>query len=152
MPRDRFYKYRILQGDIFCKERMFKFKMVESSNCDFCLEEVETIKHMLWDCPRAQQGWRYLKRLCGQAYNDEYVNYDSIVLGSANFIPLVETLIMLTLKCITAKDRSNSIDNDHLTNKFKSQYIIEKAAMKNKKIAFEKRWGPLEQFLFRVGS
>jgi len=32
-PRDRFFKYRTLHGDIFCNERMFRFRMVASPMC-----------------------------------------------------------------------------------------------------------------------
>jgi hypothetical protein len=35
-PRARIFKYRILQGDIFCKKRMFNFKMVANPYCDTC--------------------------------------------------------------------------------------------------------------------
>ncbi len=60
-PRDRFFKYRILHGDVFCNSRMFKFKMVNSPLCNYCVTEIDTIKHVLWDCPRSSRAWEYLR-------------------------------------------------------------------------------------------
>lgn len=148
MPRDRFFKFRILHGDIFCNERMFKFKMVNSQSCNYCNTEVESIKHMLWDCPRAQGAWNYLRQLINQAYSDEYINYETIIVGSHSVIPLLETLILLTLKAIIVKDRSNLVSIESLQQKFKTQFFIERLAMKNKKESFKRRWSRLEPILF----
>jgi hypothetical protein len=46
-PKLRALRYRLLHGDIFCKERMFRFKMSESPACERC-GEIETIKHQFY--------------------------------------------------------------------------------------------------------
>ena len=151
MPRDKFFKYRILQGDVFCNERLFRFKLAISPNCDFCsnITEVETIKHTLWDCPRSQRVWNLLKQLVTPAYGVDYFNYETVILGAANYIPLVESLILLGLKLILVKDRTAIISNEEIISRIKMQFIIEKVAMRNSVRAFNKRWSKLETILFR---
>jgi exonuclease III len=147
-PRDKFFKYRILMGDIFCKARMFKFRMVNSALCDFCnnINIVESIRHMLWECPRAQALWMYIKNLVTQAYGIEYISYKTIVIGNEATIPLVENLIITTLKLIMVKDRSIEVSIEQLKNRIKAQFFIEKCSLEQRK--FQNRWGLIEQGLF----
>jgi len=148
MPRDRFFKYRILQGDIFCKQRMFKFKMVNSDICDYCNIETESIKHMIWSCPRARDLWTCLEQIITRSYGISYITYETIILGSQNPIPILENIILIALKLIMSIDRSQSIESDQLVNKIKKLYTIEKYAFKNKRDKFTKRWRLLEGTLF----
>ena len=152
MPRDKFFKYRILQGDIFCNSRMFKFKMVNSPLCSYCsaTQEVETIKHLLWGCPRSQSVWEYLKLLVLQTNNVDYINYEAIIVGSERTIPIVESLIVLVLKMIMVKERNTSITHEQVKNKIKAQFIIEQNSMRNNKNIFDRRWSALEQTLFGI--
>jgi len=151
-PRDRFFKYRILQGDIFCNERMFKFKMVNSPTCTFCsnLNQTESIKHLIWDCPRSQRLWSFLDSVIYQAFNVRYINYEAIIVGSENVIPVVEPLIVTTLKLIFSKDRSNIITVEELKSKLRIHFIIERNMFsnKNKLNKFWARWAKLKPVLF----
>jgi hypothetical protein len=153
MPRDRFFKYRILQGDIFCNSRMYKFKIVESKNCNYCTNSqvVESVKHLIWDCPRSQALWSFLDSLISSTYNVNYLCYETVVLGSDNPIPLVENLILIALKLIMSKDRSKIIEIEQFRNKIKSFFMLEKSAYKNDN-KFQKRWCKLEGSLFRDSS
>jgi len=150
-PRDRTFKYRILQGDIFCNQRMLKFKMTNTDLCLFCypnITVVESIKHILWDCPRSKQVWETLNRLIVRSYNRDYISYESIIFGHSNPIPVVEALIVLMLKIILTKDRTSEITMEHILNKIKVQFFIEQQAMKNKQRIFNFRWERLEHQLF----
>jgi hypothetical protein len=53
---------RILNGDIFCKERLFRFKMIDNNRCDRC-GDIETSQHMLIDCPDANKIWSHLRNI-----------------------------------------------------------------------------------------
>jgi hypothetical protein len=50
----RIFKFRLLHLDIFTKDRMYKFKMVQNNKCEIC-GEIETIKHAIWECTRAKR-------------------------------------------------------------------------------------------------
>jgi len=150
-PRDRFFKYRILQGDIFCNERMYRFKMTNSNLCNHCSArgEVETVKHMLWDCPRAKNLWTFLENLVRQGYNlASYINYNTIILGAAKPIPLIENLILIALKLIMTVDRSNEVDIELYKNKIRNFYIIEKHHFMSCYEKFKTRWSKMEHLLF----
>ncbi len=101
---------------------------------------------MLWECPRAQNLWVYLRNLIRQSYGIEYISYETIVLGNEDTIPLIENLIVLSLRLIMVKDRSTEVTVERLENRIKTQYFIEKASLTNAK--FQNRWGTIEQHLF----
>ena len=83
-----------------------------------------------------------------EAYNRFYVTYKAVIIGSDSPIPLVESIIVLALKLILVKDRSNTITSEEIRNKLKQQYIIEKLSMRTKKEKFKKRWEFFKQVLF----
>jgi len=155
-PRDRFFKYRILQGDIFCNERMNRFGMTNSPNCTFCglsnSYVIENIDHLLWECPRTKGAWDYLNEICRRAYNKNYINYNTVVLGSTQPILVIETLIVKVLRLVMAIDRSAVITNDVIKNSIKQQFIIEKFVMKNQHQKFHDRWHRLEGLLSLGGN
>ena len=119
-PRDKFYKYRVLHGDIFFNSCMFKFKMVNSPNCSICTDTVETVKHLLWDCPRSARIWSYLNNTTRVILGREYINYNVIVLGNPNPIMAMETMIVWALKIITSIDRSQMVESESIFQKFKT--------------------------------
>ena len=150
MPRDKFFKYRILQGDIFCNERLFCFRLSETQNCPYCLHNpvIESIRHVLWECQRTQFVWTYINSIVQRAFNVNYINYDTVEVGSEYPIPIVESFIVIVLKLILTKDRSRTITIEEVRNRLKTQFIIEQIAMRRKVNVFKKRWSKLEPLLF----
>ena len=55
---------RCLHGDIYCKERMFRFGMVEDNKCTRCGIE-ESISHMLMDCSYVKSLWDQISKITG---------------------------------------------------------------------------------------
>jgi hypothetical protein len=47
---------RFLHGDVYCKERLYRFNMTDDSICGRCFG-VETIQHLLIQCPYAVEVW-----------------------------------------------------------------------------------------------
>jgi hypothetical protein len=47
---------RLLHGDVYCKERLFRFNLADDSICGRCFG-VETIQHLLIHCPYAVEVW-----------------------------------------------------------------------------------------------
>jgi len=58
--------FRLIHNDFFTHSRMFRYKMTESDECPRCAQ-VETTKHLLWECVHARQMWQlyneYITRL-----------------------------------------------------------------------------------------
>ncbi len=45
---------RLLQGDVYCSERMVRFGMTQNDRCRRCFEK-ETIHHLLYECPYTKE-------------------------------------------------------------------------------------------------
>jgi hypothetical protein len=140
-PRDRFYKFRILHGDIFCNKRMFKFKMTNSPNCAMCPETVETIKHVLWECPRASRAWKFLNDQTKEFLGFEYVCYRSVILGQTSANMAMESMITWVTKMIMSIDRSNLISNEAILAKFKTLFYYEQKTFGLTSKKMRARWG-----------
>ena len=48
--------FRLISGDIFSKERMCRFGMIDNNTCERC-HQIESTKHLLWDCVEARNIW-----------------------------------------------------------------------------------------------
>ena len=47
---------------VFCSYTyLFKCELVMSNLCDFCNRYIETVTHLIWECPNSQQFWSELK-------------------------------------------------------------------------------------------
>jgi len=133
-PKDRFFKYRILLGDIFCGERLFKFKMKPTPFCDFCMPNrvVESIKHIIWDCPRSKTVWDNIDNIVNRAFDVNYINYNTIITGSENPIFVVEKIIIVGLKLIMTIERTNVIASEMIYAMIKKQFILEQKLVRTK--------------------
>jgi hypothetical protein len=48
--------YRLISGDIFSKERMCRFGMINNNLCERC-QQTESTRHLLWDCVESRNIW-----------------------------------------------------------------------------------------------
>ena len=48
--------YRLISGDIFSKERMCRFGMINNNLCERC-QQVESTRHLLWECVESRNIW-----------------------------------------------------------------------------------------------
>jgi hypothetical protein len=146
-PRDRFFKYRLLHGDVFCKSRMFRFKMVEDPYCGYC-GNVETIKHLIWDCPRSSRVWKYINNLTRAKLGRDYVSYNTVILGNENTIPGMEVIITWSLRLIMAIERNQELRDEVVLNQIKTLFFYEKTCYRINSKQMRSRWGELIE-LFR---
>ena len=142
-PKDRFYKFRIIHGDIYCKSRMFRFKMVNSPMCSLCGTEIETIKHVLWDCPRSARAWNFLTSLTRDYIDQGYISYNSIILGSHQPNMAMETIITWVIKLIMSINREELISNEVIVHKFNTLFYYEKKMFGLHSRKLKARWGNL---------
>ena len=104
----RIFKFRLLHLDIFTKQRMFKFKMVDSDKCDTC-GEVETIKHVLWECRRAKLVWDKINEMLLFIGSGVRIAFDNIFVGFNPTNRVVETVITRTTQMLLSYERSSEI-------------------------------------------
>ena len=48
--------FRLISGDIFSKERMCRFGMINNNLCERC-QQIESTKHLLWECVESRNIW-----------------------------------------------------------------------------------------------
>ena len=100
--------------------------MVNSPNCALCIDTVETIKHVLWDCPRSTRVWDFLNNETRDFLGTEYISYETIILGNSTPIMAMETLIVWITKMIMAINREELISNEVVDARFKTLFFYEK--------------------------
>jgi exonuclease III len=115
----RMIKYRFLHCDIFCKQRMFKFKMCDNDKCDYC-GNVESIKHLMWDCGRARNVWGCANRILSLCGIQQVTNYNNLFTGVNPTNLVLEAMITKVTQLIIQIDRSNDISEQ----KLKSEIIF----------------------------
>ena len=113
----RVLKFRVLHCDIFCKSRMFKFKMTENENCDYC-GRIETIKHLLWDCERASNVWSKINTILEQAGMADKVFFDTIFAGTYPVNEVLETIVTKTTQLLLQIDRSAGVCSIKMLSEF----------------------------------
>jgi len=103
-----FFKYRLLQGDMYTKERMFKFKMVNTDNCDFCGSK-ENLKHLLWDCRRVRETWRKLDLILKTFDPGGDIKYESLFTGLEPINLIKESMITRVTRSIVTREREGPL-------------------------------------------
>ena len=54
--------FRLIHNDFFTREKMKKYKMVDSDECERC-NESETTRHLMWECPHVIIIWNSYNRI-----------------------------------------------------------------------------------------
>ena len=106
----RIFKFRLLHLDIFSRQRMFKFKMIDNDKCEVC-GEVETIKHAIWECTRAKQVWDLFKNMMQTLDTEICLTFDSLFVGFNPTNIVVETIITKLTQVLLSYDRSSIISD-----------------------------------------
>ena len=59
--RLRNFQYKYLLRIIPTNKSLYKFKLVDSNLCDFCIMNIDSLKHMFWECNHVQHFWNQLQ-------------------------------------------------------------------------------------------
>jgi hypothetical protein len=129
-PKLRALRYRLLHGDIFCKERMFRFKMSESPACERC-GEIETIKHQFYECHSALSSWQIYNKIMEELrLNDCKVeSYEDALLPNVYGNEVSESLKTLVLKMHLQICRPNTVNRNMILATLKKQASFEKSLL-----------------------
>jgi hypothetical protein len=122
---------------------MERFGMVESSFCDNCPTTLETIKHLIWDCPRARNTWNYVNDLLTPKIGYYYITYESIFLGNERPIYAAETIIVWCLRKVISIERTTEIRHEYIKNLIETLFRYEQASFGKDSIKFRGRWKTL---------
>jgi hypothetical protein len=130
-PKLRAVRFRFLHGDIFCKERMHRFKMTETPTCERC-GEVETIKHQFYECNSALTGWHIYNKILEEIglIDCKVDNYSDVLLPSMYGNEVSESLKTLILKMHLQISRPIIVNKNMILAALKKQLSFEKYLLK----------------------
>ena len=59
-PYTRYFQYKVLNNVLYLNEKIFSFGIFETSQCPFCNQNKETVKHLFCHCFLAKALWNGL--------------------------------------------------------------------------------------------
>ena len=86
----RDFQYRLLVGAIFVNDRLYYWGKVGSQKCELCACTKQTVQHVLFDCPKAEN---VRKRLCehiNECYGNQICKYETTSYSNV-FLGIVHT-------------------------------------------------------------
>jgi hypothetical protein len=138
-PKIRNIYFRMIHNDFFTHKRMFKYNMTPSPNCPRC-NQVETAKHLLWDCKESKKLW--------ESYNDILRQNNLETMSILHYEDLyklesVPILMTIKLKLIQAQIqivRPTNWCNKRTINLIVQQMNTERVNSIEGNMKFQKRW------------
>ena len=112
--------FRLISKDFFTMEKMFKYKMVTNNRCKRC-GEVETYKHLLWECREAKNIWQLFNEFVTNInqMNEKVQEYDNVFrIGNVENVSKIKLKIIQGMiqierpKCWTI-EKINEIANEN---------------------------------------
>ncbi len=79
------FQYKVIHRVIASREMLFKVKIVENPYCPDCHSQVETLEHLLLDCPRVKEIWEKLAQTF--EYNEKRkvdLTTETVILGQCS--------------------------------------------------------------------
>ena len=81
----RYFQYKYLMKILPCNKFLLKCKIVNSSLCDFCNMNEETVKHLFWECPVSRNFWNRLELFLHNKGFSIDLNFDIITFYSTKY-------------------------------------------------------------------
>jgi ribosomal protein L32 len=141
---------RILNGDVFSKERMHRFAMIEEDKCDRC-GEVETRNHLLFNCGDTNKMWQLFanihQRVTGRSFN---ITERNMLACGDNYNSLATTTIIAELIKTNVLYRSKYRNDEELMVFIKPIIQREVSWYKSQKNRIQTSWVKWVNFLTLV--
>ena len=81
----REFQYKVLNNIVFTNEKLFKIKMIDSPQCTFCKNEIESLEHLFYNCEITRSLWVALRsRLMECNINLEPLSFFNVLFGIFN--------------------------------------------------------------------
>ena len=141
----RSFQFKFLHKILFFNNKLFKWKLVSSTLCDFCNEALDSIEHRFFYCRITQEFWRKLELWLKDEYGIECTinNIHFIITNLNPQMPLVEKILLnakyYVYKCFLNKSNPDlAYFKGILTNVEKTERYI--ATQKGLLDIHEKKW------------
>jgi hypothetical protein len=144
IPRLRNVYFRLFHNDFFTRERMKRYKMINSDECLWC-GEIESTNHLLWGCTHAAKIWQIFNELLVKVnqVNDLVLSYDDVYKVSKS--PEIALVKIRVIQAMIQIERPQSWSNENLSVLVRD--ILNTERYNNNRIGkmeyFKKRWSNL---------
>ena len=151
----KWFQMRILYRTLPTNRLLFLKKIKESSICNFCNNDEQTLTHLFWDCPIVQSFWDSLKNSFVSKLphvHDFNLSKELVIFGTKENVftdtPL-DLFILLAKYHIYVCKMSDAMPNQDIFLKlFKQKYNLEKHYNDNgTKLSFQQKWISYEGIL-----
>lgn len=146
------FQLRMLHRILPSNYLLAKMTIKDNNNCTFCTNEIETLKHLFWDCRYVETFWLNFRDFLsskGIVLPYEW-NQKDILFGSLAYDTVINQLLIKAKQFIYTRKLDESIPLfDIFKLSIKTHYRIEKYnAVKNGRLEkFEKSWNPYKNLL-----
>ena len=143
----RYIQFRTLHRRFYTNDILFRMKIKNSSLCEMCNIEEDSIEHMLITCPKSDKLWRDVESWLEEIGLTEYnIDEQKIILGENQKSYWINAIIVITKKVIFNAKLSSKVPNIYsVKHQTKSLYTYEelKFNLIQRNDNFERRWGML---------
>ena len=143
----RSFEYRLICRALVTNRDLYRWKILDNGACEQCQDKEETIKHLFFECPKAQIVWEAVTDLAKSCKNScPTLTYDRIVFNEIgdysmsvlNLICIIAKQYLYKQRCL--KEKTNREHFCRYVYHFKN--IERYYAVKNGRLKyFEKKWG-----------
>ena len=142
------FQYRLLLNKIYANETLYRWGKVDSTICNFCDKEIQTVLHMLCECETVTKVWEYIHNELllntDNVFSKEKIIFNTVNESNkhvANLLTLLSKQYIYQCKCLDKKPTTQG-----LLAEVTFMYKIEKdqAGASSKRIKnFNKKWEPV---------
>ena len=97
----RYIQFRTLHRRFYTNDKLFKMKIKESSLCDMCKIDEDSVEHMLIKCSKSRNLWRDVEIWLSEVGLADYIiDEQTIILGENKKSFWINAIILITKKVI----------------------------------------------------
>ena len=148
VARFRSFQYRLIQRGLITNIQLYKWNIVESSQCTFCSETPETVLHLFVECSCVRKIWQSVCEFIGEEYGPVALKQwaSNIIMNNVvdfkcsivNFIVLIFKQYIYSQRCLKKELKWQELKGKIKTIERVERYI----AVKNNKVHLHaKKWG-----------
>ena len=145
-----FFQYQILHKTLITNRKLKMFNLSDTEMCDNC-DKIETIEHLLYDCPYTTTIWEIIWKWLRKYITDQlYLGRSSILLGDQRNTILVNQIFIIFKYEIYRKKWTNKTFNIHsIKHILNKQMEAENynAKISNRTRFFLGKWSPIYNWL-----
>ena len=91
----RSFQYKMLHKIVFFNDKLYIFKLSETTMCTFCHESLDSMEHRFWSCKKTQMFWADISYWYRNIFQDNFPLSLFIIIFNVSGHQLVDFIILL---------------------------------------------------------